>query len=643
MCRFTGVICLLLMSYTAQSQLNIDSLTDVFFTLKANQKKYVWGHDLFFKNVYSKPQTAKRIAMELKSLGLTLGREVVVAQHFNTLGIYYDVTSNRDSALWAYRKALVWVKDIDSHKIMTAGLYNNLGLIHAARGKNDSAIFYYKMAMDYGNEDDLRFQGNISHNIGLVLEKQRQFAEAGNYLFRALRIGKKRRESGFIGALYHAISDHHSHLKDYDSAWYYNSQSIVSLKKANDKFRLAMAYHNRATYFERLSTNGATNTDSLLFYMRQSLKYKLKLKDGDRVASSAQKMAQVYAAMSKLDSAWKYIEMARVNIDSNNLPRYSAYLFFLGKVQLAAGLTQKAVWTTRKASVVSDSALAGNYRSEVAAIQEALNIQVKEMEIKALAGEKKLSEEKRKSQQYLIIGLAVLFVLMLVLIFIWYNKTKLQHRNAITQKELEFQEGANRMIIDAQEEERNRIAGDLHDDIGQQLTAIRIEWFNFLRRQSLEDESLELRESFTNLAQDIRNLSHQMMPKALKHLGLVAAIEDLLHKVKDKVGIEVELDFFNLQQAYNERIERSIYRIIQECVSNALKHSEASLVSVQLYEKSGNLTLMVEDNGRGMNSSGTYGAGLLNIEARVKLLKGNLNIESEPGEGTVIFVKIPLV
>lgn len=642
MCRFLVFLCVWLLPFSGRAELNIDSLTEAFFDFKPNQKKYVYGYDLFFLNVYSKPQVAKKIALELKRTGEAVDRVAIISQHYNMLGIYYDVTSKRDSALWAYRMGLKGVKPIDSLKKLTAGIYNNIGLIHAAREKMDSALFYYKEALSHAENDDLSFRGNISHNIGLVLEKQKQYKEAGAYLLRALRIAQKRKDNGFVGSIYHALADHHSHLKGHDSAWYYNAMAIRYLKKANDQFRLAMALHNRATYFERLAGQDSVNTDSILFYMRQSLHYKLKIKDMHRVASSAQKMAETFAKRNEVDSAWKYIKMARTHLDTTNLKRYGAYMLFLGRVQWAAGEQQSAYWTTRRAIELYDSAVTSNFREEVATIQEALNVKAKEMEIESLASQKKLSEEKSRSQGYLILGLATMVVLILLLVSIWRYRTRMKHQSAITQRELQLQEEANQLILEAQEEERHRIARDLHDGIGQQLMAIRIEWFNFLKKQELEEESSELQESFSQLADDIRSLSHQMMPKALQHLGLVAAVEDLVQGVKERMGMEIEFDCFNLKDAYEAQVELTLYRILQEALSNIVKHSKAHAVSIQLYEKSNAVILMIEDDGKGIENLGDKGAGLYNMETRVKLLNGVLNIESEAGMGTIIFVKIPL-
>lgn len=106
--------------------------------------------------------------------------------------------------------------------------------------------------------------------------------------------------------------------------------------------------------------------------------------------------------------------------------------------------------------------------------------------------------------------------------------------------------------------------------------------------------------------------------------------------------MKAHFDYFNLQERYEARLEKTIYRIAQEALNSIVKHAQATEINVQLYGKGTSLNMMIEDDGQGFVSESTEGKGLFNMENRARLLKGEVNIESNTETGTVVFVKIPI-
>ncbi|MFK8058915.1 MAG: ATP-binding protein [Polaribacter sp.] len=200
-------------------------------------------------------------------------------------------------------------------------------------------------------------------------------------------------------------------------------------------------------------------------------------------------------------------------------------------------------------------------------------------------------------------------------------------------------------LIDAQETERGRIARELHDGVVQQIGSIILKSRNFFSKQDLskEKESQELLERLENSNQDLRNISHQMMPRALKELGILSALNDLLENSLTFVNIKFSLEHFNIEERLPQKIEITIYRIVQELINNIIKHSKASEVSVQLFNAKNSIILIVEDNGVGFTSDKKKkGIGLLNISSRLDMVNGAVNFEPSPKSGTLVTIKIPL-
>ncbi|MEE9407582.1 MAG: ATP-binding protein [Polaribacter sp.] len=200
-------------------------------------------------------------------------------------------------------------------------------------------------------------------------------------------------------------------------------------------------------------------------------------------------------------------------------------------------------------------------------------------------------------------------------------------------------------LIEAQESERGKIARELHDGVVQQIGSVILKSRSLFAKKNLleEKESQELLDNLENSNKDLRNISHQMMPRALKELGIIAALDDLLDGSLTYSKIKYSLEHFNIDKRLPKRIEITIYRITQELINNIIKHSKAKEVSVQLFKSNNAVVLIVEDNGVGFSSKKSEkGIGLLNISSRLDMVNGDVNFEPSPKSGTLVTIKIPL-
>ncbi|MFY0627766.1 MAG: hypothetical protein JXR07_15820 [Reichenbachiella sp.] len=199
-------------------------------------------------------------------------------------------------------------------------------------------------------------------------------------------------------------------------------------------------------------------------------------------------------------------------------------------------------------------------------------------------------------------------------------------------------------MIEAQEEERQRIAKDLHDGIVQEIGSNIIQWRNLFSKDKVDTNSaIQLINSLENSNGELRALSHQMMPKALSAIGVVSATAGLLETSLEPAGIQYEYEDFGINERLPEAVEIPLYRIAQELIQNIIKHSQAKHVNIQLYKAGDFVNLIVEDNGIGMDEGDfSAGIGLQNIKSRLDPLNGSVNFEQSPQKGTLVTIKIPL-
>jgi signal transduction histidine kinase len=198
-------------------------------------------------------------------------------------------------------------------------------------------------------------------------------------------------------------------------------------------------------------------------------------------------------------------------------------------------------------------------------------------------------------------------------------------------------------IVDGQEQERRRLSRELHDETGQALTSI------LLGLKGIEDAQgterfpgalAELRELAVATIQDVRRLAVELRPKALDDFGLVAALERLTTTFAEQTGIVVHLESRLPETRLPTEVETVLYRVVQEALTNVIKHAHAKHISLLLHTKPGRVAVVIEDDGRGFPAETGDGIGLLGMRERVALVGGRLELESS-GAGTTIVVEVP--
>jgi len=208
-------------------------------------------------------------------------------------------------------------------------------------------------------------------------------------------------------------------------------------------------------------------------------------------------------------------------------------------------------------------------------------------------------------------------------------------------------------MLQGQEQERHRLAKEIHDGIGPLMSTIKLN-IDSIKNDLKSDISTatlnkfdSIRDLIKDVSEDIRSISHALMPSALRDFGLRSALENLIEKINDGETVQVKLYYTGSDARLNIHTEIALYRISQELINNALKYSQAQQIVIQLIRYHDKVLLTVEDNGLGCNQQDleslmTSGIGLQNISTRTEALKGSFIIDSSEGNGFTGTVEIPL-
>jgi signal transduction histidine kinase len=263
-----------------------------------------------------------------------------------------------------------------------------------------------------------------------------------------------------------------------------------------------------------------------------------------------------------------------------------------------------------------------------------------------------LREAQLKIQQrnYLLLTAAIVILAVILIAYFWQRRNRLQQEATLQAAIIHQQDIASRAIIEAEENERKRIAGDLHDGLGQIVSAVKMNLSGLADRITVASEQdKQLFEKTIALAdescKELRVVSHNMMPNALLKAGLSSAVKDFIDKI-DHSRLQVQLHTEGLNQRLDSSVETVLYRVIQEIVNNVIKHSSANRLDISLFKDKDGISCTIEDNGKGFNADAkekSDGIGLKNIQARISYLKGQVEFDSAPGRGTLVAIHIPLV
>jgi len=205
-------------------------------------------------------------------------------------------------------------------------------------------------------------------------------------------------------------------------------------------------------------------------------------------------------------------------------------------------------------------------------------------------------------------------------------------------------------LIEAQEQERARIARELHDDFGQRLAIIGIgvaQLWKALPESEIENRARarKLLDEIRELSADLHSLSHQLHSSKLEHVGIVSALVGLCREITSKYGIEVQFKESRLAPDIPKDVALCLFRVAQEALRNVVKHSQAKRAHVELRANASSVTLFVTDDGQGFDIDGnkpSSGIGLIGMQERVRQVAGMFLVKSRPMLGTEIFTEVPL-
>ena len=328
-------------------------------------------------------------------------------------------------------------------------------------------------------------------------------------------------------------------------------------------------------------------------------------------------------------------------------------LQLLTEIEEKSGNIDKAYQYQKQFITVSDSMKKEKIQRQMNETEVKYQNEKKEKEILQLQKSnavQSLSLQKKSTFNYFLIGSVVA---LLITGFLGYRN--LRHRQQLAKQQDELQQQRIRELekdkqlvavdsmLKGQEEERSRLAKDLHDGLGGLLSGVKFSLSNMKDNLIITPDNMAVFERSLDMLdtsiKELRRVAHNMMPEMLTKFGLDEALKEYCNTVNATKLLAVKYQSLGMETRLDKATEIIIYRIVQELLNNILKHAAASEAFVQLIRENDRLNIVVEDNGKGFDTAlleNSKGAGWVNIRSRVEYLKGQLDIHSEPGKGTLV-------
>jgi len=570
-----------------------------------------------------------------------------IAKSLLLSAITYEGISDYDTALVLNREAYdVYLGLQDT--IFMADALGNIGLVYESLGDREEALRNHLEALRlYESQTDYLGMGKANNNLGILYKTMGDLEKASDYYEKAAEAFAHRDFPFGVGALLNNAANVQYEAGEYEAALQNGRKSLrIFIEQNIEQYQPSSLAVVGASLFQLGQLADAADTLKVAVSLHE------KYGNQKELAIVYDQLAELEQSRGDYPVAKQYAEQALENALSVNskdeiakvYKRLSALEKQLGEFEVA--LAYFELHKVYGDSLLNEKNLEILERLETQFETEQKEKQLAKQDLKLANQDLELANQEASLQRQRIQmgSLGGGMILLVLLGLIYYNQSRNRQKRILQEAVITEQERGLEAVFVATEDERKRIAKDLHDGVGQQLTALKRGFEELSKELVMEQQEQvnRLQGLLDETAHDTREISHRMMPRALTELGLVPAIEDTLNKALPPSSIQFEFEYFNLETRYDERKEVAVFRILQELVNNIIKHSGANHVNVQLYQSQRNLILVVEDNGQGMRKASADGIGILNIKNRINTLHGRVNLEATEDSGTTATVSVPV-
>jgi two-component system, NarL family, sensor kinase len=592
-------------------------------------------------------EKAKKVAEEELTLAETVQSERFIAQAYNDLALV-EIKNNRFKEGLALNQKALEIRVKIGNKLDLASSYSKIGYCYSELDLYGEALKNQLLALEIYKElgDKIKVAttlNNLCYLYSAIYDWDNNIKLAN----QAYQIGKEMNNPTIIAVAVNNIGSSFEKKNDFKSAVLYKLIALKEFEKLQDSVSMATMMNNIGYYYRNMGQNKEAAN-----YYNSGLNIAIRQNDINSIAI-------FYSNLGALNiDLGNYVLAESFLLKSKNICLNQSIISTLIPVYKSLGdlyaLTGKGLLAKENYSLyasIKDSLFNSDLVNQFSEMQTRYETNEKEAKNLLLQKENQVNKAEL-SRSNIIKWLLVIAICFLFSIFyLVFQKNKLKQQKIIAAERITQQQILSKSVLDAEEKERQRIARDLHDGLGQRLSATKLNISglqSLLNNPSIEQDLL-LKNASTLIdesVKDVRSISHNLLSNGLLKSGLVTAIREFVNQLNHPNGIKINLEIIGLEKRLEFTLENVLYRVLQEVINNIIKHSKARQVNIQIIKHDSELSMVIEDDGIGFDINQILlekkGIGLKNIESRIEFVNGKVFFDSYPGKGTTVNFEVPL-
>lgn len=525
--------------------------------------------------------------------------------------------------------------------------FTSKGYLFKAENKIDSASIYFTKSLSFFEKDKEKYSSklvNIYQGLAILYRLSNNKTKELKYLNYYIEAAKKNGNGLKIGSAYNNLGV------------YYDKNN--NAEKAIENFKKSLSFEqrdrSRNTTLQNIGSiylNYYNNVDSAFFYYKKAI----------NKSTSKRTLAYIHRDLSVIEKRKgnflnenKELQTALKNIKLDRFPEFEVKLYKnLSENNKKLKNYKESLRYLEKYDSLNDII---KNQSQIEKVEE---IEIKYQTEKKEKENLQLKVDKEKNKSYLVASVLTL-VLISIIGTLTLQNSKRKRKVLEQQKELEKQKNLTLIkeqeittinaMVDGQEKERKQIAEDLHDNLGSVLATLKLHFENLkINREKKKINQDEMFNKTEKLIDDaylkVRSIAHAKNAGVIANQGLLLAVQMMAEKISSADQLKIEVIHFGLDKRLENNLELTVFRIIQELLTNIIKHAEAknAIVNISLYDK--NLNIIIEDDGKGFDVKKVNlknGMGISSIKTRLAHLNGTFTVDSTLGKGSSILLDIPI-
>jgi len=551
-------------------------------------------------------------------------------QHIKTLStvrlIFIDYEAGIDEPEKELNQMLAEVKLTQDHE-NTVEIINMLGILKEKKNLPQEATKLYIEGLGFAESHGLgRNAAIFRNNLGLIKIYTGQIDDALIDFEKGLEISRRAKDNSLINHIRINMSVVYVLKDSIKTALKTFNEVIAYARKNNHPRELASAFVNIGSAF-----NNTNRSAMALSYMDSAIIVLEEHKMYAELTKAYLGKTDVLLNLKKTALARQSLAKARELTDiTKNPDDKSSCFLMLYEIENMEKNYKAALENFLQYQGIKDSINKIMNGKVVQELQLKYNVQKKEIELEKEKSKSLVLEKINQNERFikwLTICLSVIVIILILGVVTFMYSKKLREK----------QEVFSQQLIEKIEEDRSRISMDLHDDIGQSLSMLKTK-ISSGKAETDQDEKI-LESELSRVIEQTREISRRLYPSYLEKIGLVRSVASLSENVQSSTGIECSYDITSAVENLSLSTKTHLYRILQECTNNTIKHSGATALKISVSEKNNEFLLMYQDNGKGIQSKYVKGLGLLSMIERVKMINGTLSLEDKTSKSFKLTLK----